>query len=71
MIADSYLIAKDLINSLAILPRTALIEQMAQDVERGDFDDISPLSDAKKYWKQWVARARQILKARNIILDYR
>ena len=71
MISDSYSIAKDLINSLSILPRTTLIEQMAQDIERGDFDDISSLEDARKHWKDWIKRARQILKSRNIILDYR
>jgi hypothetical protein len=49
----------------------ALMELIAQDIERGDFEDISSLEDARKNWDKWVARARQILKSRNVILDYR
>ena len=71
MIENSYKTAKDLINGLAIVPRVALIELLTQDIERGDFDDISPLEDAKKHWEKWLTRARTILKARNVILDYR
>ncbi len=71
MIEDSYQIAKSLIHALPIVPRTNLIELLTQDIERGDFDDISPLQDARKYWDKWVQRTRKIMKLRNIILDYR
>lgn len=68
-ISDSYFIAKELINNLPIVPRYDLMAQLAQDIERGDFDDISPISEAKNYWNEWLARARKILQARNIILS--
>jgi hypothetical protein len=71
MIEDSYQIAKSLIHALPIVPRTNLIELLAQDIERGDFDDISPLENARQNWNKWVQRARQIMKSRNIVLDYR
>lgn len=71
MIFDSYKTAKDLINALRIVPRVSLIELLAQDIERGDFEDISTLDDARKNWDKWVNRATQIMKARNVILDYR
>lgn len=68
-ISDSYAIAKDLIFSLPIVPRYDLMSQLAQDIERGDFDDISDQAGAKANWDAWLARARQILRARNIILS--
>ncbi len=71
MIAESYQIAKKLVNALPIVPRVALIELLAQDIERGDFDDISPLQDAQKHWTKWLERARSIMKHRNVVLDYR
>jgi hypothetical protein len=71
MIDSSYQLAKSLIHALPIVPRTNLIELLAQDIERGDFDDISSIEDAKKNWNKWIQRARQIMKSRNIILDYR
>jgi hypothetical protein len=71
MIEDSYTIAKKLINSLPIVPRTSLIELIAQDIERGDYDDISSIFEYQKNWNRWLERTRNILKSRNIILDYR
>jgi hypothetical protein len=70
-IALSYDLAKDLINGLMIVPRTALMELLAQDIERGDFDDISSIQDAKKNWQKWLQRARKILTLRNVVLDYK
>jgi hypothetical protein len=68
-ISNSFALAKDLIYGLPIVPRYDLQAQMAQDIERGDFDDISSQADAKANWDAWLARARQILRARNIIIS--
>lgn len=68
-ISNSYLLAKDLINGLPIVPRYDLMSQIAQDIERGDFDDISSPEEARSNWDAWLARARRILQSRNIILS--
>lgn len=68
-ISDSFSLAKDLIYGLPIVPRYDLMAQMAQDIERGDFDDISGQGDAKAHWDAWLGRAKQILRARNIIIS--
>jgi hypothetical protein len=68
-INNSFLLAKDLINSLPIVPRYDLMSQIAQDIERGDYDDISPMSEARNHWDEWLLRTKQILRFRNIILS--
>ncbi|MNJ90039.1 hypothetical protein D3C87_76300 [compost metagenome] len=68
-ISDSYSLAKDLVYGLPIVPRYDLMSQIAQDIERGDFDDISSQADARSHWDSWLARAKQILRARNIIIS--
>lgn len=68
-ISDSYSLAKDLIYGLPIVPRYDLMSQIAQDIERGDFDDISSQAEARNHWDSWLARTKQILRARNIIIS--
>lgn len=68
-IGDSFSLAKDLINSLPIVPRYDLMSQLAQDIERGSFDDICDISNAKNHWDEWLSRTRSILRSRNIILS--
>ncbi|MNR65822.1 hypothetical protein D3C85_1890300 [compost metagenome] len=43
--------------------------QLAQDIERGDFDDLGSINEARQNWEAWLARARKILQSRNIILS--
>lgn len=66
---DSFSLAKDLINSLPIVPRYELMSQLSQDIEKGSFDDISSVEDARENWEDWVNRTKSILKSRNIILS--
>lgn len=65
-ISDSFQIAKDLIYSLPIVPRYDLMSQLAQDIERGDFDD---LGDFQTNREDYLYRTKQILRSRNIILS--
>lgn len=60
-------LAKQLIYSLPIVPTNDRIYELVQDIERGDFDDISSVEDAKQHWDQWVERTKEILRGRGII----
>ncbi|AEO93289.1 gp18 [Bacillus phage G] len=65
-INESFQIAKDLIYSLPIVPRYDLISQLAQDIERGDFDDLGGFSENRQ---GYLDRAKTILRLRNIIIS--
>jgi len=65
-ISDSFAIAKDVIYSLPIVPRYDLMSQLAQDIERGDFDD---LGDFETNRDAYLNRAKTILRSRNLILS--
>lgn len=65
-ISNSFLAAKDIIYSLPIVPRYDLMSQLAQDIERGDFDDLGDFQTNKD---AWLNRAKTILRSRNIILS--
>lgn len=65
-ISDSFQIAKDVIYSLPIVPRYDLMSQLAQDIERGDFDDLGDYETNKD---AYLSRAKTILRSRNLILS--
>jgi hypothetical protein len=67
-VKNSYQVAKKLIYSLPIVPRYDLIVELAQDINRGNFKDISSLDQSEKFWTKWIQRAREILVSRNIII---
>lgn len=64
---SAFLIAKQLIDELPLVPTNDRIYDLTQDIMLGLFDDISDINESKKYWNQWVERTKQILHDKGII----
>lgn len=67
---DAFLIAKQLIASLPIVPTNERVYELAQDITIGSYDDISSIEDAKleENWKKWRQRTVELLQSKGILL---
>lgn len=66
--SDAMLLARQLIQSLPIVPTNERIFELAQEIEIGMFDDLGPIEDVRKNWESWQNRVREILQAQKILL---
>lgn len=64
---SAFLIAKQLIDELPLVPTNDRVYDLTQDIMLGSFSDISDVSEAKKYWNKWVERTKEILHGKGII----
>lgn len=67
--STAFELAKALIAELPIVPVNDRIYELVQDIERGDYDDIAPIEEAKEHWEAFVERTREILRARRILIS--
>lgn len=67
--ANAFDLAKSLISELPIVPTNDRVYELVQDIERGDYDDISPIEEAGKHWEEYVERTKEILRGRRILLS--
>lgn len=67
--ATAFELAKSLLSELPIVPTNDRVYELVQDIERGDFDDISPVEEAREHWSEYVERTNEILRARRILIS--
>lgn len=67
--ATAFDLAKALLAELPIVPTSDRVYELVQDIERGDYDDISPIENAKEHWEEYVGRTKEILRGRRILIS--
>jgi len=64
----SFVIAKELIAALPLVPANEILYNLVQDIEAGYYEDISPVDEAMKNWDAWKQRAKDLLIAKGILV---
>ena len=66
----AFVIAKDLMAALPLVPANEVLYNLVQDIEAGHYDDISTLEDAEKEenWEAWKERTKEILIAKGLLV---
>lgn len=69
--SDTLLLAKQLIADLPLVPTNDLTYELAQEIEIGQFDDISSIELAHDKWDEWMQRTVEILRGKKILVASR
>ena len=66
----SFVIAKELMAALPLVPANEVLYNLVQDIEMGHYDDISSIEDAMKdeNWENWKERTKELLIAKGLLV---
>jgi hypothetical protein len=66
---EEFVIAKRLLADLPIVPTNERLYELVQEIQLGQFDDISSIAEAEDHWSEWKQRTLDILRSKNIVLS--